>query len=125
MYHDVVEIEAGDTPLHPQIKRENKVQKEEDAKQLLQQNLPTPLNNKFLNLFNEFEEQKTIEARFAKAIDALDAQIHELDYKEDWKVWSEEFLVNKKSRFFEEFPQINKVFYELVDYLRENNYFNQ
>ncbi|MCC7574778.1 HD domain-containing protein [Candidatus Woesearchaeota archaeon] len=89
MYHDVVEIEAGDSPLHPEIKRLDKSEKEKKAMKLLHTELPTPLNNKFLKLFTEYEEQKTLESKFAKAIDALDAEIHELDYKQDWKGWSE------------------------------------
>ncbi len=80
------------------------------------------LNTKFLKLFSEFEEQKTLESRFAKAIDAFDAVVHELDYKEDWKGWSEVFLVNKKLKFFKEFPELKKAFMEVLDYLRENDY---
>ena len=125
MYHDVVEIEAGDTPLHPEIKRLDKSEKEKKAMELLHKELPTPLNDKFLKLFTEFEEQKTLESKFAKAIDALDAQIHELDYKQDWKGWTEEFLVTKKLKFFEEFPELKKVFFEILDYLKENDYFDQ
>ena len=125
MYHDIVEIEAGDTPLHPEIKRVGKFEKEKKAMELLHKNLPTPLNDKFLNLFTEFEEQKTLESKFAKAIDALDAEIHELDHKQDWKGWTEEFLISKKLKFFEEFPELKKVFFEILDYLKENDYFNQ
>ncbi len=125
MYHDVVEIEAGDTPLHPNMKEQNKSEKEKKAMKILYKKLPTPLNKKFYNLFEEYEEQKTKESKFAKAIDALDAVIHELDYKEDWKDWSEEFLMNKKLKFLEEFPEVKKIFFEIINYLKENNYFNQ
>lgn len=125
MYHDVVEIETGDVPLHPEIQRYGKKEKELAAKKLLHKQLPAPLNDKFVNLFAEFEEQNTIEAKFAKAIDALDAEIHELDYKEDWKSWTEEFLINKKLEFVQEFPELKTVFFELLDYLKTNGYFNQ
>ncbi len=125
MYHDVVEIEAGDSPLHPNIKDLNKKENEKRAMQALYKQLPAPLNKKFIDLFIEFEEQKTKEARFAKAIDALDANIHELDYKQDWKGWTEEFLVSKKLKFFEEFPELKRTFYDILTYLKENNYFEQ
>ncbi len=125
MYHDVVEIEAGDSPLHPDIKRLDKFEKENKAITLLNETLPVPLNKKFVGLFSEFEEQKTPESKFAKAIDLLDAEIHELDHKKDWKGWSKEFLVDKKLKFFEEFPELKKVFYEILDYLIKNNYFDQ
>lgn len=125
MYHDVVGIETGDTPLNPKIKRQDNSEKEKKAAKLLHKELPIPLNDKFLKLFTEFEEQKTLESKFAKAIDALDAEIHEIDYKQDWKGWTEEFLISKKLKFFEEFPELKKVFFEIIDYLKENNYFDQ
>jgi 5'-deoxynucleotidase YfbR-like HD superfamily hydrolase len=91
----------------------------------LEQNLPTPLNSKFVKLFTEFEEQKTLESRFAKAIDALDAEIHEIDYKQDWEGWTKEFLVANKLNLFEEFPEMQKVLFEILHYLKANYYFNQ
>lgn len=87
--------------------------------------MPETLNTKFYALFKEFEEQKTKEAKFAKAIDALDAEIHELDYKEDWKGWTKEFLIEKKAHLFEEFPDLKKIFYELLTFMEQNEYFNQ
>ncbi|MBI2151609.1 HD domain-containing protein [Candidatus Woesearchaeota archaeon] len=123
MYHDVVEIEAGDSPLHPELKKLNKKDKEQKASELLKKELPQPLNNKFLRLFYEFEDQKTIESKFAKAIDALDAIIHELDYKDDWKTWSETFLVEHKLHFFEEFPELKDAFHAVLIFCKENNYF--
>lgn len=125
MYHDVIEIEVGDSPLHPEIKRLDKAEDEKKAIEILYKEFPTPLKDKFIELFTEFEEQKTLESKFAKAIDALDAPIHELDYKQDWKGWSEEFLVSKKLKFFEEFPELKEVFLEIVVYLKKNNYFDQ
>ena len=125
MYHDVVEIVTGDTPLHPELKTTNKSEKEKEAVILLQKKLPEPLNNKFSKLFLEFEEQKTQESKFVKAIDALDPVIHEMDYKQDWKGWSEDFLLSKKLKFFEDFPELKKAFLEMLEYFKENNYFNQ
>jgi len=78
-----------------------------------------------VNLVNEFEENKTKEAKFAQAIDKLDAEIHELDYKKDWKGWTEEFLKEEKEKYFEEFPKIKQAFEKITNYARENGYFNQ
>ncbi len=89
MYHDVVEIEAGDICISKEEKR------------------------------------KTKEAKFAKAIDALDAEIHELDYKEDWKGWTEEFLRRKKGPLVEEFPELKQAFEEIMQYAKEEGYFDQ
>jgi len=100
MYHDVVEIESGDFPLSPSFNSLNKFEIEKKSALSLKKKLPVSLGSKFFHLFNEFEEQKTLESRFAKAIDVLDSQIHELDYKVDWKGWSKDFLIEKKICFF-------------------------
>ena len=92
---------------------------------ILKDNIPEVLSSKFVSLFNEYEERKTLEARFAKAIDALDAEIHELDYKEDWAGWTEEFLRSKKEKYLEEFPEMKEVFEKTVSFCKENGYFNQ
>ena len=125
MYHDVVEIEAGNTVIHPDTDFSEQISKEEIARDSLKKQLPYPINDKFVSLFNEFEQQTTIESKFAKAIDALDAEIHELDYKGDWDGWTKEFLVGKKSKYFKEFPELEKAFFEIVKYLEENDYFDK
>ena len=124
IYHDILEIELGDTPLQPNVSRTlyNK-KNEEHALDRLQAQLPSHLSNKHLSLFKEFKEQKTREAKFAKLIDSLDPIIHELDYKDDWVGWSKDFFVKEKSKYFEDFPKLLPVFNEILDYLIENNYF--
>lgn len=124
MYHDILEIELGDTPLQPNTTVDDK-KTEEDALNKLCKQLPSHLNVKFLSLFKEFKEQKTREAKFAKLIDSLDPIIHELDYKEDWKDWSKDFFVQEKSKYFKDFQDLMPIFNELLDYLTENNYFDK
>lgn len=123
MYHDVVEIEAGDINLLNEQERKHKAEREKKAAHVLHQHLPAELGKKFLALFHEYEEGKTKEAKFAKAIDALDAEIHELDYKEDWKGWTEDFLRKKKGPLFEEFPELQEAFEEIMEFVKEEGYF--
>ena len=124
IYHDILEIEVGDTPLQPNITRVLHNNKDEEcALNRLQAQLPSHLGNKFLSLFKEFKEQKTREAKFAKLIDSLDPIIHELDYKDDWFGWSKDFFVKEKSKYFQSFPKLLPVFNELLNYLVKNNYF--
>lgn len=127
MYHDVPEIYAGDTVLHPELFQDSnfKVEKETLSANRLKDELPSPINSKFFDLFNEFESAQTREAKFAKAIDALEAEIHEMDYKEDWKGWSRDFLVENKAFLFVDFPELEVVFFELLDFFVENGYFDQ
>lgn len=125
MYHDVVEIEAGDVCISKEELRKHKKELELQALHRLKDKIPSQLKEKFVALFLEFEEQKTTEAKFAKAIDALDAEIHELDYKEDWKGWTEEFLRRKKGPLFEDFPDLETFFEKTLEFCRKQGYFDQ
>lgn len=125
MYHDLVEIKAGDVNLLDGEKRKGKKEKEAKAVKELKEKIPKLLWEKLRRLFKEYEEGKTVEARFAKAVDALDAELHEMDYKEDWKDWTEEFLRKTKGHLFEEFPELKEVFEKITAYAREHGYFEQ
>ncbi|MDO8571143.1 MAG: HD domain-containing protein [bacterium] len=125
MYHDVVEIEAGDSPMHPSNNFPDKKEREERAFHSLRKQIPVVMRDKWAELFDEFENSRTVEARFAHAIDYLDAVIYELDHREDWKGWTKEFLVGKRIKNFEEFPDLLKAFESIVEYLEANKYFSE
>lgn len=125
MYHDVVEIECGDIPIHHVEKRKDKKEKEMIAAHVLKEHIPPPLNEKFIRLFEEFEEHKTKEAKFAKAIDAFDALIHFLDYKSAWKGWSEEMVRKFHGEKISQFPELAEAFEKTIQFCREHGYFNQ
>lgn len=124
MYHDVVEIEANDTQIHPEVDSSGQKEREEIASKVLYEKFPQPLNNKFLNSFIEFNEGITVESKFAKIIDALEADIHDLDYKKDWNGWTKDFFIKKREHLFNEFPELKLYFNELVVYLEKNKYFD-
>lgn len=124
IYHDIVEIEAGDIPAHLIKQRKNKEEKELQAAKKLQKKLPNKINNKFMNLFIEFEEQKTLESKFAKAIDVLDPLINQLDNKDNkWKRLPKKTLIERKLKYFKDFPEIEKVFFEIIEFAEKNNYY--
>ena len=125
IYHDVIEIEVGDSPLMPGKKDSDKKRREEKSLEILKNKLPKEVGEKYVALFKEFEEEKTREAKFAKAIDQLDAVIHEMDYKKDWNGWTEQFLRNSKSKYFEEFPELKDLFEKLMVHLKKEGYFDQ
>ena len=126
IYHDVLEIESGDIPLEPEKKEFSEDKNDEEMfLQKFQKQLPESMNSKFLDLYREFKEQKTIEAKFAKLIDSIDPIIHELDYKEDWAGWSKEFFIKEKSKYFKEFPELMPIFDEILEYLINNDYFTE
>ena len=127
MYHDLVEIETDDVCISKQDKETklSKQEKEALAAEKLKGEIPDTLKEKFYSLFQEYEENKTPEAKFANAIDKLDPFLHELDYKEDWKGWSEEFVRRKKEKYFEGFPAIKEVFEQAMSFANENSFFEQ
>lgn len=123
LYHDLIEIEAGDIPIHHVEERKHKQEKEQKAFASMKEQFPEVLKEKFSRLFQEFEEQKTSEAKFARAVDRIDALIHELDYKKDWKGWNEA----KVRQFYQEeiknVPIIKAAFEKIISYAQKQGYF--
>lgn len=125
LFHDLVEIETGDICITKQGKKADKEEAEKIAMDFLAQKLPQSIATLYKERFIEYLERKTIESRFAQAIDSFDAELHEMDYKKDWKGWTEEFLRGKKKKYFEEFPFVDAAFEETTRFARENGYFVQ
>ncbi|MFK8850813.1 HD family hydrolase [Streptomyces sp. Ac-502] len=71
LVHDLVEIYAGDTNLFDTEGRKNKAEREQAAAMRLFALLPGDQEKVFHDLWEEFEEAQTPEARFAKAMDRL------------------------------------------------------
>ena len=125
IYHDVVEIESGDIPIHHEEARKDKERKEKEAMKKLKEDFPTVMKEKVWNLFVEFEEQQTAEAKFAKAIDKLDSIIHELDYKKDWKGWTEEMVRRFHGPAISEFKELQQRFDKILGFCKKEGYFDQ
>jgi putative hydrolase of HD superfamily len=73
--HDLVEIYAGDTFAFDDQGRKDKEEREARAAEKLFNTLPEKQQKKFYNLWLEYEEGKTEEARFAQAIDKIQALV--------------------------------------------------
>jgi putative hydrolases of HD superfamily len=127
MYHDLVEIHAGDICISDVEGRAAKVEEEIKAAKMLRGELSgdNGFGSRFYDLFMEFEEQKSIEAKFAKMVETFDAALHELDHKKNWEVWTKEKLYFLKMKYFEAFPEIKKLFIEIADWVESEGYFNQ
>ena len=128
MYHDLVEVHAGDFPLHDLKTHDKKKQKQEIellSAQKLTQELPPSISSKFYTLFEEFEEAQTIEAKLANVVDKFEAIIHEISYKDNWKGWTKEFTLTKVDSSFDEFKEIKVLMLEIIEYLDEEGYFEE
>ena len=71
LIHDVVEIDAGDTYAYDEVNLKTQKEREDKAKERIFSMLPDDQKDILISLFDEFEEGKTPEAKFAKAMDNL------------------------------------------------------
>lgn len=71
LIHDIVEIDAGDTPLFDTDGAEHQEQLEQQAADRLYGLLPPDQADEFRSLWEEFEAANSDDARFAKAVDRL------------------------------------------------------
>jgi putative hydrolase of HD superfamily len=123
LYHDVVEVYAGDTFILDEKLLNTKKEREQNASTKLVTNLPSELSVEFKYAFLEFEEGKTKEAKFCKAIDALDPIMHSLHKPAEWKDhgFTERKIRDKKEHLFKEFPIMLDFFNDLIQYLKREN----
>lgn len=71
LIHDIVEIDAGDTYAYDSSALQTQKDREETAKKRIFSILPKEQAKELTNLFDEFEEYKTAESKFAHAMDNL------------------------------------------------------
>lgn len=69
LIHDIVEIDAGDTYAYDDENLKTQKQREDAAKERIFSILPQDQKEIFISLFDEFENNKTPEAKFAHAMD--------------------------------------------------------
>lgn len=75
LIHDIVEIDAGDAPIHGNVDHAAMEAKEKAAAERLFGLLPPHQETVFRALWDEFEAAETPDAKFAKAIDRLQTPI--------------------------------------------------
>jgi putative hydrolases of HD superfamily len=71
LFHDVVEIDAGDTFIHDDVGNASKAQREQAAADRLYALLPDDQRDHFRALWEEFEARDSATARFANSLDRL------------------------------------------------------
>ena len=125
LIHDVVEIDAGDVFVYDAQARSDIAEDEEKAAVRIFGMLDDPLGTELLALWREFEERKTPEAKFAKAIDRVNPVIQNL--ASNGQSWvendiSRERVVAMNSQIDGASPQLWK---ELEQQLMEANFFEK
>jgi 5'-deoxynucleotidase YfbR-like HD superfamily hydrolase len=122
-YHDLPELESGDTPIIPGVdNRAEKETREASAAMIISERMTPSEGSHFLSTLAEYKEGKTREAKFVRAIDKLDADLQFLGNKDAWKAWSDEFYRSKREPYYREVPEISEFYDNLLNYLRSDGY---
>ncbi|WP_299636820.1 HD domain-containing protein [uncultured Ruegeria sp.] len=79
LLHDIVEIDAGDNPIHGQVDHAAQAAKEQAAAKRLFGLLPDTQCKGFTTLWQEFEAADSPDAKFAKAVDRFQTPIANLE----------------------------------------------
>ena len=94
LIHDLVEIYAGDTFCYDEKANEDKLERENLAAEKLFNILPSDQAKEIFNLWNEYDEVKTLEACFAACLDRLQPLI--LNINTNGHTWKKPGVTSKK-----------------------------
>jgi putative hydrolase of HD superfamily len=116
LIHDLVEIDAGDTYAYDEAAKKTQGERERRAADRIYGLLPEDQGKKLYDLWLEFEERKTPEAKFARVMDNIQPMM--LNAATDGKAWEEHGvalsqILGRNART----PEGSKV---LWDYAREH-----
>lgn len=87
LIHDLVEIDAGDTYAYDEEGKKTQAKREQKAADRIFGLLPEDQGKKMYELWKEFEERKTPEAKFARVMDNIQPIM--LNAATDGKAWEE------------------------------------
>jgi putative hydrolase of HD superfamily len=87
LVHDLIEIDAGDTYCYDDQGRKDQAAREKLAADRIFNILPPDQARLFRRLWDEFEERKTPESRFANALDRVQPFLH--NYFTQGQTWQE------------------------------------
>ena len=87
LVHDLIEIDAGDTYCYDDQGRKDQTRREKKAADRIFNLLPADQARTLRELWDEFEERKTPESKFANALDRLQPFLH--NYFTEGQIWQE------------------------------------
>lgn len=115
LIHDLVEIDAGDTFCYDEKGNEDKAEREQKAADRIFNILPQDQAKEIRSLWEEFEEVKTAEARFAAALDRVQPLLH--NYMTEGGSWKRHNI--RKEQVMKRAEPISKGSNELWNFIRE------
>lgn len=87
--------------------------------------IPLNLREKYKSNLDEYEKRETLEWKFVKLIDILEAEFQCIFYKDLRWNWTKEYYIEKREKHFKSFPELKYIFYETLNFFEKNNYFKQ
>lgn len=116
LVHDLVELYAGDTYAYDARRVEDQAEREEESARKLFGGLPSDVGELFYGAWREFEEQATLEARFARALDHLQGFAQNVISR--GKSWTENGITRERTSLRTTLPrQVSPALAEIVDRL--------
>ncbi|MBA9087833.1 putative hydrolase of HD superfamily [Fontibacillus solani] len=112
LIHDIVEIDAGDTFAYDEKGYLDKREREERAANRIFGLLPPDQKEEMLELWKEFESERTAESRYAAAIDRLQPLLH--NYYTEGAAWRKHGV--KSSQVLARISKLSEVVPELHEY---------
>jgi len=92
LVHDIVEVDAGDTGIYDDVAALDKDEREILAAERVFNLLPPDQAEDLRKIWDEFEQGKSLEARFARALDRLIPLIH--NYCTEGRRWKEDGITH-------------------------------
>lgn len=118
LLHDVIEIYAGDTYCYDAVGNSTKAEREEKAARRIFGLLPEDQCTEFYELWREFEDSVTKEARFAAVLDRLQPLM--LNYTKGGISWQEhgihkEQVLKRNENYFGEADELAELIRSVID----------
>lgn len=121
LYHDIVEVYAGDAKFNNPEEMRLKKEKEMASMKKIISIIPKP--KRYEKIIEEYEKRESREAQFAKAVDCLDACVRNLnnDKKSNLDGFTEELIRSKYNPHVSKFKFTKELFETLINKLKEQN----
>lgn len=125
LIHDIVEIDAGDTYCYDAEGNSTKQLREMKAAERIFDLLPEDQQSEFYELWREFEDSESDEARFAALIDRLQPLL--LNYTKEGISWKEhdifkEQVLKRNQGYFSESDEIAELISSMLDTAAEKGW---
>ena len=127
IYHDLIEAETWDVDIDPSCSEKIKTKKEveEQVFPIFLEKIPNELKEIYKSRFSEYEKRETLESKFVKLIDVIEAEFQSFFFKDLFIWWTEEYFAEKREKHFYNFPELKFIYDEVLEYYKTNNYFRK